>query len=82
MQACSLPDILYSEHNPLDKYYRTVYVIYPFGSHLKVIESWFYEAGKWKKADTQSLSNCQVLLEQGTKPQTAQVVQHCVMLHC
>lgn len=61
MQACSLSDILYSEHNPLDKYYRTFYVIPPL---LEVI----CEAGKWKKVDMQSLSNCQVLLEQGTKP--------------
>lgn len=51
-----------------------------FRSHLKVMESWFYEAGKWKKAHMQYLSNCQVL-EQGTKPQTALVVQLFVMLH-
>lgn len=47
----SLSDILYSEHNTLDKYYRTVYVISPpFENHLKVKESWFYEAGKRNKA--------------------------------
>lgn len=78
MWACSLFDLLYSEHNSLDKCYRTVYVSHPFGTNLKVTESWFYEVGKWKKVDMQTLSNSQVLLVQGTKPQT---VHPCVMLH-
>lgn len=39
---------LCSQHNSLVNYYRTVYVIPPFGSHLKVM-SCFYEAGKLKK---------------------------------